>query len=303
MRGLIDRSFAPLVLASLVLASLVLASLALAGCGAKSALEAPAPPPIDASVDGARPARADAGARDASFVDARPPSSVPELLVVVTADNSYRFGFGDERGLRSTYGAAEASTSCQIFCCSAPCRVDAECRPGARCGPLGACEDGEGPEAYRVPEGAVTGSDYLYVIAWSDDAVTQGLLVEIRDSSGRTLLLSGDRAWSVCATNRNFDTGSGGPDDRLVAEWLGRCEGRWVGSDAPRGRPGLAVGEANDAEGGDFPIVCDRGPDAIASAARWMWFDERIGDGASAFSDRQPEFLIFRVPTRAIVDR
>jgi hypothetical protein len=276
-----------------------LASLLVSGCGAKSGLETPS---LDADLDVFTP---DAG-RDGG-PDTGPVISVPELFVLVTADNSYRFGFGDSRGLRSTFGAAEAFTACEIFCCSPACRSDSDCA-GARCGPLGACEDGLGAEIYRVPEGAVTGSDFLYVLAWSDDSVTQGLMVEVRDASGATRALSGGADWTVCPTDQDFDTGSGGPDDTLVASWLERCdrEARWVASDAPLGRPGLAVGEANVEEPmrGDFPVVCGAPGfmDSPAAAARWIWFDRSIGSGGS-FTSPQPEFQIFRLPTRAILAR
>lgn len=287
--------------------------LLLTACGAKSGLVVPPPIPIDANVDAfVVPPDAytfdaftfDAGT-DAFTFDAGPMIEVPELLVLVTADNSYRFGFGDARALRSTFGAAEAVTACEIFCCSATCRSDADCA-GARCGPMGSCEDGLGAEIYRVPEGAVTGSDSLYVLAWSDDSVTQGLMVEVRDSTGATRALSGDPGWSVCPTDRDFDTGSGGPDDALVASWLERCdrESRWVRADAPAGRPGLAVGEANDDEDGFFPLVCGAPgfSDSPSPRARWMWFDRAIGSGTS-FTSPQPEFQIFRISTRAILAR
>lgn len=279
--------FGPLVVS-------LVSSLAL-GCGAKSGLETPS---VDADLD--------AFSLDAGR-DGGPVVVVPELLVLVTADNSYRFGFGDARGLRSTFGAAEAFTACEIFCCSPTCRSDAECA-GARCGPLGSCEDGLGAEIYRVPEGAVTGSDFLYVLAWSDDSVTQGLMVEVRDASGTTRALSGDAAWAVCPTDQDFDTGSGGPDDALVARWLERCdrESRWVRSDAPAGRPGLAVGEANVEEPmrGDFPVVCGAPgfADSPSPSARWMWFTRAVGSGGS-FTSPQPEFQIFRLPTAAILAR
>ncbi len=275
------------------------ASLLLLGaCGAKSGLVVPEPVPIDANVD------AFVVPPDAFSFDAGPIVEVPELIVVATADNSYRFGFGDARGLRSTFGAAEATTACEIFCCSAMCSSDRDC-PGVRCGPLGACEDDLGAEIYRVPEGAVTGSDFLYVLGWSDDSVTQGLLVEVRDARGETLLVSGDDAWEACATRQDFDSGSGGPSDDEVAFWLERCDREgWFTSGGSTGGPGLSVGEANDAVGGDFPPVCGAPTaDAISPRARWMWFDDDRGDGRSAFTSAQSEFQIFRISTRAILAR
>jgi len=216
---LVDRGVVLLALASL------------SGCGARTGLEVSPPVPIDT---GPRPPPIDAG-RDGG-PDTGPLAVIPELLVVVTADNSYRFGFGDARGLRSTFGAAEATTACEIFCCSAPCTTSADCA-GVACGPLGACEDDLGGEVYVVPEGAVTGADFLYVIAWSDDSVTQGLMVDVRDPSGRVLSRSGDRGWSVCATGRDYDRG--GPGDAEVADWLRRftragTPGGGLGGDAPR---------------------------------------------------------------------
>jgi hypothetical protein len=268
----------------------VLGAAMLGACGARTGLDVPDAP--------------DAGF-DAPIPDAGPRTTIPELRVLVTADNSYRFGFGDARALRSTFGAAEAQTSCQIVCCSVPCRSDGDCR-GVRCGPSGYCEDGFGAEIYQVPEGAVSSADFLYALAWSDDEVTQGLLIDVRDAAGEPVVTSGEPGWSVCATGVDFDTGSGGPDDGLVATWLERCtaEGRWVGPDRPRRSPGLVVGEANDSDGGEFPRVCEpRAVDGPRAAARWMWFDEALREGGSPFREPQAEFLIFRFPTGAILDR
>jgi hypothetical protein len=279
-------------------------------CGARTGLELEPTPRIDAGVDGGRDAGLDAGTdaaidggRDGGR-DAGPVVAVPELLVVVTADNSYRFGFGDARALRSTFGAAEATEACEIFCCSVACSRDADCA-GARCGPLGACEDGRGAEIYRVPEGAVTSADFLYVVAWSDDSVTQGLLVDVRDPSGRPLARSGDPEWSVCAAGRDYDTGSGGPPDDEVSDWLARCdrgEGPsrgWVGSERA-GPPRLAIGERNDSAEGTFPLVCGAPgfADTPTSDTRWVWMDTGRGD---PFTTPQPEFLIFRIATRDVL--
>ncbi len=293
MSRLVDR-----VVVSLALASLW-------GCGARTGLEAPTPVPIDASRDtgpdtGAPPPPTDAG-RD-SGPDTGPAVVIPDLFVVVTADNSYRFGFGDALGLRSTFGAAEATTACEIFCCSTPCTTSAECA-GVACGPLGACEDDLGAEVYVVPEGAVTGADFLYVIAWSDDSVTQGLMVDVRDPSGRVLSRSGDRGWSVCATGRDYDRD--GPGDDEVAEWLARCDradtpsGGWVGSESVN-PPRLAVGERNDGDDGEFPIVCGApgSSDSPTPETAWVWFD---GGSGPPFTTPQPEFLLFRVSTRDIL--
>jgi hypothetical protein len=87
----------------------------------------------------------------------------------------------------------------------------------------------------------------------------QGLLADVRGPSGAILARSGDPDWSVCATGRDYD--AGGPGDAEVADWLARGdrgEGPsrgWVARGST-GRARLAVGERNDSEEGDFPLVC-----------------------------------------------
>ncbi len=263
-----------------------LATLAL-GCGARTGLDRP--PPRDAGTD-------------VFHHDAGPVVVIPEILVSVTVDNSYRFGFGDAVALRDAAGAAEAGVASDIFSCSAPCTGDGYCG-GVRCGPLGACEDGSGPEVYRIAEWRATSADFLYVVAWSDYSVTQGLLAEIRTVTGR-VVRSGDPGWSACATGRDYDTGSGGPPEAEIDEWLARCNrgdspsGGWVTEESPGTR--LAVGERNQGADGSFPETClsTTHGDRIGADARWMWIDARSGD---PFVTPQPEFLLFRLPTTALL--
>ena len=284
-----------------------LALLVIAGCGARTGVEVPPPPdanidayvvpPPDATVDAFRVPRPDAN------LDAFNPV-VPEIIVRVTADNSYRFGFGDARTLRDVRGAAEATTACEIFCCSPACTTSSQC-DGFPCGPEGVCEDGLGPEVYRIAEGRATAEDFLYVVAWSDNSVTQGVLgeIETRDRLVRT----GDEGWSVCATGQDFDTGSGGPSEADLTRWLSRCNvgdspsRGWVG--VTRSGSGLAVGETNRGELGDFPETCitPGHGDHISPEARWMWFDRDTAAGGDPFFELQPEFLIFRLATTALL--
>lgn len=275
----------------------VAALAAVSGCGARSGLEVPplpdagfdTPPPPDANVDAPRP--------DAFS------TVVPEITIRVTADNSYRFGFGDATSMRDVGGAAEAFAACEIFCCSTPC--SAGCA-GSACGPFGLCEDGLGAEIYRIEEGRATAADFVYVVAWSDDAVTQGVLGEIQTRD--RIVHSGDDGWSVCATGRNYNTGSGGPPESELNEWLRRCNGGdspsggWVG--VTSSGPSLAIGETNGGSEGDFPETCiGSSPDSISREARWMWFDRDARAGADPFVEVQPEFLIFRLPTRVLLGR
>jgi hypothetical protein len=260
----------------------------LVSCGARTGLD------VEPAAE-----RPDAGRRDTG-----PVVVVPALTVVLTADNAYRFGFGSERALRSMFGAAEATSAGQIFNCSEPCTGGRACSISG-CGPAGACEDGEGPEIYVVPEGAATGEDFLYVVAWSDDSVTQGLLGEIRTPDGR-VVRTGEPGWEVCATGVDYDRG--GPGDGEVNTWLGRCASRggpsggWVG--VTMAGPSLAIGETNAGSDGDFPETCidPSFGDHLSRETRWIWMTPRAGEGG-AFTTPAPEFLIFRLPTRAIVER
>lgn len=266
----------------------LIVSLFLLGCGARSGLE------VEPAAE-----RPDAGRRDAGR-----PVVVPELTVVLTADNAYRFGFGSASMLRSMFGAAEATSAGQIFNCSEPCTRGRACS-STPCGPLGACEDAEGPEVYVIPEGAATREDFLYVVAWSDDSVTQGLLGEIRTRDGR-VVRTGDDGWEVCATGVDYDRG--GPADAEVNDWLGRCgrgEGASRGWVAVRASgPSLAIGETNAGSDGDFPETCidPSFGDALSRETRWIWMTPTAGS-ADAFTTPAPEFLIFRLPTTAIVGR
>lgn len=245
---------------------------------------------------------------DTPVPDAGPP---PNVHVVLTGDNAYGFGYGPPGRLSNYNEGLEATVASEIFGCSRVCTVDEDCDVGG-CDAFGTCNaDNVGAETYVVPGADTVAGDFLYVIAWSDNRVTQGLLGTFIADGATTGISTGDAGWEVCATGMDFDPPSGGPDRATIDAEISACDGGggisagWIDS-AGRGTMALVVGEANDeGTGGDFPGVCTdatRG-DSVPQTARWMWFDRDTADAGSPF--RAPdsgEFLIFRLAVRDVIE-
>ena len=223
--------------------------------------------------------------------------ALPDVHVVITADNAYAFGFGFADRVTKLNGRPKTVVAGDIFNC-----------------PIGV-----GPEAYDIPAAEAPESSYLYIVAWADDAVTEGVLGQFERSG--TPLYTGDANWQVCATGQFYDPGpaGGGPTLDVVNQELARCNtaagspatssAGWVsttGAVTPGAIGNLAVGEDNSSPDGDFPIVCQKdamGQRGIDSGARWMWYSP---DGKSPFrytGGKNPTrtFLIFRLPSRVVV--
>lgn len=220
----------------------------------------------------------------------------PDVHVVMTADNAYAFGWGDGDRVTSLRGRPRTETAADIFNCPV----------------------GRGPEAYDVPAEEVPLGAYLYVIAWADDATTQGLVGQV--SRGGPPVYTGSGDWQVCATGIDHDPGASGsgPAIEVVNEEIARCNGAagdparssvgWVtssGALSPGAVGKLVVGEENNARDGNFPIVCqkdDTGNQGVDAAARWIWYSP---DGRNPFvygGGKNPtrDFLIFRLPAQIL---
>ena len=226
--------------------------------------------------------------------DGAPPTpATTDVEAVVTTDNAFSFGYGDATTI-TTFIRGEGSDGPGIFDCPV----------------------GHGPVAYVVPADKAPDGAYLYIIAWADNEVTQGTLAQFKRVGGQAIY-SGDGAWQVCAIGKPYEDLGPGPDQGTVNVNIGECN-KGAGGDTfskgwvttagalTAGATGkLAFGEANDDDGGDFPIVCqkdDAGISGIDAVARWMWFDP--GDGQSPFvgnvDNRTKTFLIFRLPAEAL---
>lgn len=232
------------------------------------------------------------GVTDAGSV--RPASPVD---VAITADNAYRFGWGDASHLKSMQGRPANANASDIFDCPV----------------------GRGPETYVVSAEDAPTDGYLYVVAWDDRRTTQGVLAQFKRRDSTLTTYSGEAAWQVCATGLVYDATSAdaqGPTLETVNAELERCSAGagepattsagWVDAKGvvTEGAVGaLTVGEDNSAgyEDGVFPITCQGTADApgLDAAARWMWYSS---DGQPHFKD-DPDpraFLIFRLPTAAV---
>jgi hypothetical protein len=216
-------------------------------------------------------------------------AQVPNTDVKITADNAYAFGWGDASTMLNYFGGVENTTADAIFNC-----------------PLG-----NGPEGYTVSGADL--SDYLYIVAWSDNIVTQGVIGRFQTGTNPPLY-TGQGEWEVFATGIDFGIGSGGPSLSTINTQIvianaatgaaGTTSIGWVGTVPTVGREGVLVfGEDNVTSPGDgtcgnpFPLVCATEIDA---AARWMWYQQP--GAACAFLDgNQREFLIFRIPLSDVV--
>lgn len=204
------------------------------------------------------------------------PARAADVEILLTADNAYGLGYGTAGEITHYFGIVENLTAGQIFS-----------------GPVG-----NGPEAYTLQDADPGG--YLYILAWSDDAVSQGVLGQLR-VDGHPAYYTGQGDWEVFATGIDLDipVGGGGPpvaaiNGQIAIALAGTgpasTSGLWVGTTG--GALGnLAFGEDNSSAGGDFPVAA-----LIDPAARWMWFNRSPGV-LNAFRDgNHKEALLFRLP-------
>ena len=263
----------------------------------------------------------DGGDGDASD---RGDASLPpgaDVHVVITADNAYGFGYGRQSQLTHYFMGVEDGGD-DIFVCSHACDEETACPDvegePVECDPFGTCnDDRRGPETYIVPADQVAADDYLYVVTWSDEQVTQGLIGQFAASDGsRTIYTGQSPEWRVCATGENYDPGSGGPSAATIDEYIAECnrgsEGEtfnksWVGTTPNAENQALVVlNPASEGSYSSFAALCGRDEaesgrgDAIHAPARGIWFDDDVTDGIDAFTsvndDPRGDFLIFRLP-------
>lgn len=217
------------------------------------------------------------------------PMLTSDVNVIITADNAYGFGYGTASQLLNYEGGVENREADDIF----------------------ACPIGVGPEEYVVPAANANAGGYLYIVAYADKRVTQGVIAKFfRD--GAQPVFTGNGNWEGCATGVDFDVGGGGPSLEQINEQIELCNAGdgdpattsagWVGTtNTPNGY--VVFGEDNSTErdnpsaGNEFKIACEIDPEA-----HWMWF-EWESDRASGSPFLWPggnqnttkDFLIFRL--------
>jgi hypothetical protein len=238
---------------------------------------------------------------------------------VITVDNAYGFGFGSATGMTTSsyYGgirnvlAAEITNGLPTLYTAG----DANVGNGYR-------NIGVGPELYDL--NAIPASDYMYLVAWSDDTSYQGAIASFTVGS-TTISTNPGVGWEVYATGIDRDSNIAGDtltnsagDIALInsqitlANSMGGGAGTSVGwvdeagllPDGSTGTGALVFGDDNTGGvGGTHPFGAING---IDSAGQWMWYNEDPATISNPFlagpegSDGHHEFLIFRIPVSAI---
>jgi hypothetical protein len=177
-----------------------------------------------------------------------------------------------------------------------------------------------------VPGNLAPQEGYLYVIGWSDESVTQGLIGQFSASDGSSpAVYTGSPDWQVCATGMDLDPFMDmEPSVELINSQIVNCNmgaagttfsDGWIGDDLennPSGAMELTVLSDVSMEPPQFANLCQadnnsdpgRTGDSLDAEARWMWFDENNADATSAFqSNGSPrgDFLIFRLPIESVI--
>lgn len=120
----------------------------------------------------------------------------------------------------------------------------------------------------------------VYIAAWSDDQVAQGLLAQLTFGDLGDVY-SGDARWQVFATGIDLDTGAPHPFASDVAQQIALADANdWWGNPY--------VGDTNAS--GTLPWSKIAG---ISDEARWMWNSTDGGDALRGGKNHD-EYLIFR---------
>lgn len=119
-----------------------------------------------------------------------------------------------------------------------------------------------------------TDDPFVYLAAWSDDRMAQGLLTEIT-VDGITLL-SGDLPWTVFATGIDQDDGDPYPTETEMSDQIALAT--WEA---------VAVGDYNGV--GPWGTI-----DGISASARWMWHASAKDVDALNGGYDHDEYLVFR---------
>lgn len=260
----------------------------------------------------ARPIGAAAAVAAAALVAA--PALAVDVDAVVTVDNAYGFGFGDNTGFAASsyFGGLRNTTAAEITN-GAPVLFN----PGDANAGNGFTNPGIGPELYDI--NGVSTSDFLYLVAWSDDTSLQGAIGSFTVGAQTVGTASGE-GWQVFATGIDRDSNvasdtltNGAADISLINQQIALANANaggagtsrgWVDENGllPNGSPGagaLAFGDANDGNpGGLLPFGAIQG---VPSSAQWMWYNEDPATISNPFTagpagpDGHNEFLIFRL--------
>ena len=138
-----------------------------------------------------------------------------------------------------------------------------------------------------------TTDPYLYVAAWDDGGVYQGLLASVQSGTG--IINTGSPLWEVCAANQTLgNAASNAPSLSALSAKIAACNsGGWHAT---------AVGpnNGNAQSAGFWPAI-----NAIDLTAAWIWNTDRSTTcaGTNNFlrgGCNPGEYLIFRLPLERV---
>lgn len=126
--------------------------------------------------------------------------------------------------------------------------------------------------------------DYLYIAAWSDDSVAQGVLAEFH-SDGLGTILSGDSRWQVFGTGVNLGDGDAHPDASFIGTHVMNANANNLWEEIFSG------GTNGISPWGEIA--------GIDKSSKWMWHGAVGDDDPTQGGSGANEMLIFRtvVPT------
>lgn len=234
---------------------------------------------------------------------------------VITVDNAYGFGFGDEFGMTtSSYFGGIRNTSAADITNGLPVLYTA----GDANAGNGYTNIGVGPEQYDL--NGLPASDYMYLVGWSDDTSLQGAIASFTVGA-TTVSTNPGVGWEVFATGRDRDSNVIADTLTNSAADIAVINGQIAIANAAAGGAGTSVGWVDEngllpsgaagsgalvfgddntgGAGGTHPFGTINGIDL---SAQWMWYNEDPGTIANPFSagpegpDGHHEFLIFRIP-------
>ncbi len=247
------------------------------------------------------------------------PALAVDVDAVMTVDNAYGFGFGDVTGMTTSsyFGGLRNTTAAEITN-GAPVLFNA----GDANSGNGFTNPGVGPELYDL--NGLPASDFMYLVAWSDDTSFQGAIASFTVGS-QTLGTVPGEGWQVYATGIDRDSNIVGDtltnsatDIALINSQIALANSNgggagtsvgWVDENGllPNGSAGsgaLAFGDDNTGGGGGtLPFGSIQG---IPQSTQWMWYNENPAGISNPFdagpegADGHHEFLIFRIPVRNV---
>ncbi len=197
-------------------------------------------------------------------------SGAQNFDVTMTTDNAYAIYYGDEFSATTWLGGAVNTTAGMIW----------------------------STESYSL---TIPDSSWIYIAAWSDDSVMQGVLADFTNLTIGGQIVSGNTPWEVTATGVDLDNWSPAPSlAGLTTEILNAN----AGANPSLGWVMPTASALTNVAGGIHPATIS----GIDDDARWMWYDSgndttsanppfTVPPGSSGFN--HDEYLIFRIPVEA----